>query len=80
MANVFSVAAYFDPLDGLGETSRLRGIIGDRLADFTEMVPGSFSGDGVEPAVAEFLRDDEFRTDVSKCRNLIMRKFFILIS
>lgn len=57
----------FDPI--FGEVPRLRINSGDLFGDFgiaTELV--SFSGDGDEPPVAEFLLDDPSLT--SKCLNL----------
>lgn len=52
---------------GFGETPRFLPNTGDRFGEY----PFSFSGDGVDPPpVAEFRRDADKRTVVSRWRNL----------
>ncbi len=51
---------------GFGDTPRFLPNTGDRFGERFVEKPFSFSGDGVDPPVAEFRRDADKRTVVSK--------------
>lgn len=61
---------------GFGEVPLFLVKTGERFADRLSLkFPTSFSGDGEDPPpVAEFRREADSRTVVSRCRNLFLKK------